>query len=306
MTKRQARAAVRGKQRAMTEKQTTGAQPALHRRLRGRPVSRYAERTGNSTIGIGLEVLRIVGRAGKPATLTEIARQAGMSLGRTSRYISSLTQSEFLCQNEETGRIDLGPAAFELGMFAMSRIDVVRLTRYLTRRLSKFTKFGSIVCVWRGDGPVVDTFEPSPLDLSIAIREGARVSLIDHAAGQIFLAYEPASRIQALLAAEMKAKNRALPRQQRSSAREIDALRRDIRQAGLAQTGSRDAPLLGSIAAPVFDREGRLSASVGLVGLTYVLDQSISQDAVTYLKRMADRLTARLQALGVSYQGGRL
>ena len=91
----------------------------------GRPPSRYAEGSGNRTMLVGMEVLEIVAHMEAPATLTTIARHAGMSLTRTSRYLMSLT-ARLPAAGRGDGKFDLGPAVLELGMAAMARMDAVR------------------------------------------------------------------------------------------------------------------------------------------------------------------------------------
>src|SRR3954466_6303378 len=91
------------------------AGPRRKRALPGRPPTRSQEAAGNRTATLGLELLQAIARMNGPATLTEIAQALDMSAPPPSRYLASLRQSEFLDQDESTGKYDLGPAAIELG-----------------------------------------------------------------------------------------------------------------------------------------------------------------------------------------------
>ncbi len=272
------------------------------RATRGRPVSRYADKTGNSTIGIGLAILRIVGRADGSLTLTEIARRAHMSLGRATRYITSLTRSDYLFQSEETGRIALGPAAFELGMFAMPSVDSSLVTRYFTQRLSRLTGLTSAVCVWDAQGPTVSSVALGAQAHLSGLKAGGPVSLLDHALGQIFIAYEKNDTVEDVLKVQLRKRNRFLGKPQRLMMRDVEALRLAISRAGEAQTWIDDARSLAEIAVPVFDNDGRLAMSIGLIGLTQSRDSVAGKIAARRLNCIAERLWICLDTLSMAHK----
>jgi DNA-binding IclR family transcriptional regulator len=262
--------------------------------LVGRPPTRYADGSGNRTILIGLNVLEVVARLNAPATLTMIARTAGMSLTRTSRYLMSLTQSGYLSQDEETGKFDLGPAVLELGLAALGRMDAVRLTASGLRELAASTGLVSMICVWSSNGPIVIKWEQGSAGISIHVREGTRASLVGTAAGQIFLAYMDHTEIKAVLAQDIKDWNEHAPAGKKIATKEVDALKTAIRQRGIIHSIGYHNPALSVLSAPIFGRNNRLSMSLSLVGIRDTFDAGYSGSAAQHLKRMADSLSRLL------------
>src|ERR1700722_16364563 len=88
-----------------------------------RRLSSATESRGNSTIIIGVELLRAVAEFNGPVSLTKVARRLQMSPSRAYRYLRALCDSGLLEQQEPSGLYDLGPEIITLGMKAMGRLD---------------------------------------------------------------------------------------------------------------------------------------------------------------------------------------
>lgn len=243
---------------------------------------------------VGMDVLEIVAHMEAPATLTTIARHAGMSLTRTSRYLMSLTQRGYLRQDEETGKFDLGPAVLELGMAAMARMDAVRLTANGLRELAAITGLVAMTCVWSSNGPIVIKWEQGSAGISIHVREGTRASLVGTAAGQIFLAYLDGQEIKAVLQHDIKDWNEHAPAAKKITMEDVEALKASIRKRGLVHSFGYHNPALSVLSAPVFGRNSRLSMSLSLVGIRDTFDAGYTGRAAQDLKMTADSLSRLL------------
>jgi DNA-binding IclR family transcriptional regulator len=128
---------------------------------------------------------------------------------------------------------------------------------------------------------------PNDADVFERLQGGAPISLIDHAAGQIFLAYEPPARTRGMLRLDMK----PLPRA-------ITKLRKQIRDDCLAMTRAPHG--VTAIAAPVFDADGDLFGSIALVGLPGDANERRLSEAVIQVQRVAARFTSRLRMLSTT------
>ena len=175
--------------------------------LPGRPGTRDPMDAGNRTIVIGVRLLQAVSRMNGPATLTEIATRTGMSVSRAYRYLTSLTQTGLLRHEIETGKYDLGPAAIELGIAAMARVDMIRIASDVMRELTEQVHLVSILVVWGSNGPTVIKWEQGRLDLSVRIREGLNLPMPITASGRLFMTYHDAKEVQPLLERDVKAWN---------------------------------------------------------------------------------------------------
>lgn len=243
---------------------------------------------------VGMAVLEIVARMEMPVSLTTIARSAGMSLTRTSRYLMSLTQRGYLRQDEETGKFDLGPAVLELGMAAIARMDAVRLTADGLRDLAAATGLVAMTCVWSSNGPIVIKWEQGSAGISIHVREGTRASLVGTAAGQIFLAYLDTAEIEAVLQHDIKDWNEHAPAGKKMTMKDAEALKASIRKRGLAHSFGYHNPALSVLSAPVIERNNRLSMSLSVVGIRDTFDADFTGRPARDLKITADSLSRLL------------
>lgn len=262
-------------------------------RLPGRPAVRSPEEMGNRTIGIGLTVLQTVARMPSPPTVSEVAHALDMPAARASRYLSSLMQCDFLRHDALTGRFDLGPAVIELGMLAMARTDAIRLALDLMRPLTQETGLVSVLYVWGSNGPTAIKWEQGPQYVPIRLREGLNISVLVTAAGRIFLAYHPADEVRPILQKDLKDWNGRVAPSRKFSMKDVEALKEEVRERGMAQTVALNNPAIAALAAPIFGPDGLLMALTA-VGVISSFDPSYTGPAARTLKATADKLSARL------------
>ena len=262
--------------------------------LRGRPSTRSPKEAGNRTLVTGVELLLALSRMNDAATLTQIAQRTGMQISRAYRYLTALNQTGLLRHDETTGKYDLGPAAIELGMAAMGRLDAVRLASDALRRLTEAVDMVSIMSVWGSNGPTVIKWEQGRLDLSVRIREGLNLPLPITATGRVFLAYLDPADTKKLLESDLRAWNarggKTLDR------KAIETVRREVLRHGLACTLGMRTQHMGALAAPVFEQGGRLAMVVALIGVVGSFDSSLDGRPAGALKDTTERLSRMLGA----------
>jgi DNA-binding IclR family transcriptional regulator len=222
----------------------------------------------------------------------------GMSPSRTHRYVVSLTRAGFLEQDEQSGRYDIGLAAIEFGISAIARVDAIRVAADLMRELTDTTGFVSVLCVWGSNGPTVIKAELGRLETAVRIREGTNVSLITTAAGRIFLAYLPQDDTDAFVERDLAAWNAQATKATRMTRRDIERIRRDTREKGLAYAAGLRNPSVAALSAPVFGHNGDL-----VMGLTLIdVIESLTPDGVDApreaLTHAAQRLSRMLGKVG--------
>lgn len=264
--------------------------------LPGRPGTRDPMDAGNRTIVIGVRLLQAVSRMNGPATLTEIAQRTGMSVSRAYRYLTSLTQTGLLRHEIETGKYDLGPAAIELGIAAMARVDMIRVASDVMRELTEQVHLVSILVVWGSNGPTVIKWEQGRLDLSVRIREGLNLPMPITASGRLFMTYHDAKEVQPLLERDIKAWNASAPAKKKLDKKAIEAIRKDVRKQGIACTIGLRTVQTQAIAAPIFDADGRLTMTISLVGVVGSFDTSADGAPARALKAATQRLSKMVGA----------
>ena len=259
--------------------------PAIVRRA-GRPATRPPEAAGVRTLLMGISLLKAIARMPEPANLSEIARRTSLPVSRAHRYLTTLVQSGLLAVDPATGLYTLGPAAVELGVAAMSNTDALQIATNIMRKLTDRTSLVSVLCVWGSNGTTVVRWEQGKLEAAVRVREGINLSLLTTAAGQVFLAYLDSRAAAAQLDRDMKAWNRTAVPGDRYTAEKIKALRRRVRDDGLACAIGIRNPLVAAISAPVFDRSGVIM-SLTLTGIQDTFDTASDGEPALALRQSA-------------------
>jgi DNA-binding IclR family transcriptional regulator len=251
---------------------------------------------GNSTILIGAQLLNVVAQFNGPASLTSIAHAAKMSPSRTYRYLRGLCDSGLLEQNEPSGLYDLGPQILSLGLKAIGRLDPVRQAIGVMADLTNATGLVSVLNVWGSHGATAIRCEHGNLAAPIRIREGITLSMLQTAAGKVFLAYLPESQTHAVLARELAERNASAEDSARIGPAEIVQLKDEVRRAGMARSLGTQNPTYASLSAPVFDRDGHLQLALSVIGVKGAFDASVRGEPASKLRAVASELSQKLGA----------
>jgi DNA-binding IclR family transcriptional regulator len=252
------------------------------------PKTNAAEVTrGNRTILTAIRLLNILARAGGPVALTQVAETSNLSASRAYRYLRSLVDGGLLQQDPDTGRYDLGPGILSLGLAALGRLDPVRQATAILPELTAATGLVSVISVWGSNGPTVIKSEHGLLEAPVRIREGINFPLLSTAAGKVFLAFGEAALVRPLLERELA--------ETKLAAKKLDTLRLEVRRRGLA-AAIRERASNANLAAPVFDRDGKLQLVLTVTGTAGEFDAALDGTPARALKEAADRLSRHLGA----------
>ncbi len=255
----------------------------------GRPQSLTAEQAGNSTVVIGLELLKAIARMGRPVALSEIARTMNMSASRTHRYLSSLCQAGFVRKVSDTGRYDIGLATFELGRAAISRIDSMKAARHIMEDLTRDTGLVSYLCVWGSNGPTVIRNEMGDVQTAVRVREGSNLSMLT-ATGQIFLAHMPENETLSILLRDVEEWNAMSGVEAVTPAQVLKSAMRAKATMLARSTGMRN-PTWTAFSSPVFD-DGNFVMALTLIGVSKLFDTRMNGAVATRLQSVALRMSA--------------
>lgn len=234
------------------------------------------------------QILGMFSREVRAVRLKDVA--AELDLGRTTvyRYLTSMASAGLLERVEE-GYV-VGPLASRLGALALTDSDVVDIAAPSLRALADVTGETSILAVW-GDGRpvVVRTAEPVGRSLHISVRVGQTLGP-DTAQAAVFAAHDADG---GAVAVELAARDSATNKR-------VRARMRDVLTHGAAVSDTVTSGTRG-IAAPVFDRDGRVAASVALLGTVHTLPAGYGSSQFTQLLDTTARLS---RALGYTGETG--
>ncbi len=238
---------------------------------RGRPRKNAGEdddiKRGINALDHALAVLKALADRKAPATLTDIARAAGMPATKVHRYLASFITAGLVSQPERSGRYDLGKAAMEIGLAAISRNDTVNRVADQLLELTDATGCTAMLSVWGNQGPTVIRWERAATLIVTTLGLGTTFPLLNSATGRVFLANLPERLTGALLDREVLARNVAGGRviDMDVTASGLARLKEQIRSGGYATVEGRLIPGLQAASAPVLNWQGEIECAVTLI-----------------------------------------
>lgn len=238
------------------------------------------------SIEVGFQLIRALEQAPGPLSLKLLSKRAGMEPSKAHLYLVSFCNLGLLAQNE-AGYYALGPYALQLGLSALNKIDLAQLARAALLELRDETGEAASLSVHGDKGPVIVGKVDGLKDDPVVIRLGLTLRIAHSAAGRVFMAFSDSRTVQRLLDAEIA--------DRQTTPAEVERVRNRVREQGYARAESLAHAGFSSLAAPVFDHEGKLAGAVTVLGLSANF-QPESQP------RLAQALLRKTRAL--SYQLG--
>jgi len=251
-------------------------------------------RGGIQSLEKGAAILRALETAGRPLRLTELAAQVGMSRSQAHGYLVSLIRTGLVAQDQASGLYDLGEAALQLGLVALSRLDFLKLARGAMSGLSERLGETVTLSVWSGQGAVVVDKIEGGRDSVYEIRIGSTVRLWPTATGRVFMAFLPQAVWEPVLL-ELLARSGLGPDAVTGLPDELAA----VREHGAAATLPATMPDFSAVAVPVFDHQAGLKGVITVIGRVEALDIDPCGGPVRQAKQAAAQLSTRL-----GYRGG--
>jgi DNA-binding IclR family transcriptional regulator len=223
---------------------------------------------GIQALDAALSVLRVLRSFDGPATLSDIAREAGMPPSKVHRYLASFMHAGLAVQKERSGRYDLGPEAAELGVAAISRNNFVVRAAEGLEELAESTGQAALLAVWSNSGPTVIRMERGPNLTTTSIGLGSTFPLLDSATGRAFLSYLPRQQMMPRLQLEL---NRAATSgiswpDLNPDLGSVEALTKKIRREQIAYVDGRYIPGLIAISSAITNWQGEIEVAVTLFG----------------------------------------
>lgn len=233
----------------------------------------------------GLRLLQLFGESPNGLTAKQVAGRSRLPVSTVHRFLVNLENAGYLnCSRD--GVYQLGIACFAMGQAALSQLDIRRVSLPYLEDLNRQTRETIHLTLRHGLLAVYVEKLDSPEQLRIYSRIGATVPLYCTAVGKILLAYMPDDE-----------RERALPQlgierftpNTVGSLQELEAELYRVRKNGYACDLEEHELHIRCIAAPVWDHEGKVSASVSITA-------PMVRMTVTRLRQLAPLIqTAGLQ-----------
>jgi DNA-binding IclR family transcriptional regulator len=225
-------------------------------------------------------------------------REASRDLGYTPATVQRLTQAlgnqGFVVQDKSTERYHLGPEAVQLGLVALSRLEMRNIARPHLEGLSRETGETAFLGIPRGNHLIYIDKALSDHPIRADVPLGANRPYNCTAVGKVLLTGFPNGELERL------ASEGAFERRTERSIYEVDEVRAEIervREQGWARDDQEFQPGMGCVAAPLRNHEGQVIAALNLSGPADRMAENLDRIVEKVLAHAA------LVSAGIGYRG---
>jgi IclR family KDG regulon transcriptional repressor len=218
--------------------------------------------TTSSTVLKAFAVLEAVAAARHPITMTEVAERVGVDKSTAFRMLATLEDAGYIVREPATKRYHIGYKVVSLSRNLLAENEVFDLGRKVMEQLSEITHETVHLCVLDGhETIVVQKLKGSQL-VAVDFQIGDRSPLHCTSIGKALLAFQRSEQVDAVIAG-------GLPHSAFNTITDPDQLRAElerVRARGYAIDDHEFADTMRCIAAPVFQRDGRVQMGLSISG----------------------------------------
>jgi DNA-binding IclR family transcriptional regulator len=175
-------------------------------------------------------------------------------------------------QEPDTGHYALGPYALQLGLSALSKIDLIHHAGKTLLEVRDVTGEAAYLSVHGNIGPCIIAKVDGIKEMPLVIRVGFTLPLSASATGHVFLAFSNPEWIDRNLKTERQLAGET--GKHSFSVAELADITDSIRARGYSKTDNLLNIGHAALSAPVIDHEGKLAGALTLLGPAADFDQS--------------------------------
>jgi IclR family pca regulon transcriptional regulator len=226
-------------------------------------------------------------------TLKELRERAGLPKATTRRLMKTLEASHWVACDGDSGMYHLGSSALRVAFLVSSHAQLVRIAHPYLLRLAAETTESCRLTVWTDNGAMIVDNVPTSRLFKYRVYDGMVLGGLASANAKALVAFEPEEAWDDLL---------AVPIQPRTphTVTDPELVReqwRTIRQTGVAFDWGEWNAEAPAVAAPVFDRDGHVRASISVVVPVERASEETMQKIAQAVKRSAAEVSAQLASL---------
>lgn len=210
----------------------------------------------------GLQILELLAEQQKGWSTSDISRRLKIPKSTTSYLLHTLLARGYL-RREDNSNYRLSMKMLALGGQAQHGVVVRDVALPFLRRLVAETQITGHLAVLEGSEAIYIERVPSPGFIQIDTWVGRRMPLHSTSSGKALLAFLPDEQVEALL--RITGLTRSTPKTIVSLPRLKQELKK-VRESGFALDNEENTVGVRCVAAPIFDRHGKVAAALSLTG----------------------------------------
>ncbi|KRB40948.1 IclR family transcriptional regulator C-terminal domain-containing protein [Phenylobacterium sp. Root700] len=240
----------------------------------------------------GLRVIRSFSADRPVMALSEVAEEVGLTRAAARRLLLTLVDEGFA--RMEGKRFRLTPRILDLGYAYLSSVEALDEAQTVLAELATEIGESCSMSVLEGDEVVYVARVTASRLMTLSLRVGSRLPAFHTSTGRVMLAYSSPDRVEKLMSGREFA---AYTPKTVTSASEIWGILRRARQQGWCLCDEELEVGLISLAVPVYDRGGCVTAALNVSSHTSRTPASdLLQRALPRLQSAAEQLVSRSRA----------
>ena len=230
--------------------------------------------------------------------VSEIAEVTGLHKATAHRLITTLLNVGFLERTADGEKFRLGLRVVELGLGALRRLDIRRVSYPNMQQLVKrFNETCDLGILNKGQVLYLEVVH-SEHSLTIAARIGRRLPIHCTASGRVLLAFMPPEEAGSLLSGPLKAFTEKTITSRDQLLEELEA----TRQRGYALDDEEFEDGIRAVSAPIRDIDNNVIAALSMAGPTYRLTPERLPEIAQALVQTCDAISAKILHGGLDSQ----
>jgi DNA-binding IclR family transcriptional regulator len=147
--------------------------------------------------------------------------------------------------------------------------------------------------IWAAEGPTLVRWLDGSQLLSVSVKPGQRVSLLDSTSGRLFLGFEKWDRLQPFVANALR-QRRSEGKKSLLTLEDVKALRAEVAANGMSRVLGEVFSGVHGLSAPIFNSSGELAMAISTVGLEQHFDANYHGPIAEHLRRISAAASAEL------------
>lgn len=238
-----------------------------------------------------LAVLEAVSQRAGGMSNSEISQRLKIPKSSASYILRALEHGGYLRRGREDGRYHIGLAVVSLSHRALAGLDIREMALPVLRQLVEASHLTAHLAIMdHGRAVYIEKVE-APSFVKMDTWLGRRVDVHSTSVGKALLAHLPDAEVQELVA------DRSLTQHTPQTINTLPKLLRElekVREQGYALDEEENSVGVRCVAAPVFNNDGRVEASLGVTGIVSQFERAAVPRMAELVKSAARKLSQQL------------
>jgi len=253
--------------------------------------SSHSRESPSTSVERTLAVLEAIAERPTGMSNSDINRRLRIPKSSASYILRALVKNGYLRRDRETGRYHLGLRVVNLSHRALAGLDIREIAQPILRQLVDHSHLTSHLAILdHGQAVYIEKID-APGFVKMNTWVGRRLDCHSTSVGKTLIAFLPEEELQVLL--DERGLEKRTPQTITNAARLLRELEK-VREQGYALDDEENNLGVRCVAAPIFNSEGRVEASVGLSGTTYQLEKGGVPKVAELVKAAARKISHQL------------